>query len=247
MAINIISDITVTIYAKKQDSQNENLIKQRAEILKELGITSETSGTDDFWLFYERYDFPKDEYARIKSVTDKYSNYSIGQVNVSMDCLFDYEEKGSITLSSNVRVSDPCYDMDTWCAGSLENVLPGTYNCFYQRTGEGRVAAIKAVHEEYDPTEYEPMEIQNIDVGVDSGECGIYDEDYFAKNCKDEEWYQSTFVPGDAILLDNKAFISSSGYGDGSYICKVARRKSDGYIVSIGIIFISFDEDEEES
>lgn len=250
MAINIISDITVTIYAKKleQDSQNENLIKQRAEILKELGITNEPAGADDFWLFYERYSFPKENHDQIKIIVDKYhpSIYSNDKVKIDMDYLYDYDEKGTITLSSKVRVSDPCYDMDTWCAGTLEDVLPGTFKCFYQRTGEGRVASIKVVHQDYDPVEYEPNEISDIDVGVDSGMCGIYDNDYFSNHCNDEDWYDSICDIRDAESFDKTAFVSSSGYGDGSYVCKVARRKSDGCIVSIGITFISFDEDEEE-
>ncbi|EGC04023.1 DUF4241 domain-containing protein [Ruminococcus albus] len=184
----------------------------------------------------------KEEHDRIKAITDKYSTEP---VHVEMNCLYDYVKRGTITLDTRVRVSDPCYDMGTWCAGSLENVLPGTYNCFCQNTGEGRVAAIKVVHEKYAPEEYEPDELQNIDVGVDSGECGIYDEDYFAKKCKDKEWYESTFVQRGAAPLDDKAFISSSGYGDGSYECFVARNP-EGKIVAIKILFISFEEDEEE-
>lgn len=240
----IISDIFVTVFTKKTENEqlNQNLLKKRAEILEELEIHSEPSGADNFWLFYESYTFPKEEHDRIKAITDKYSTEL---VHVEMNCLYDYVKRGTITLDTRVRVSDPCYDMGTWCAGSLENVLPGTYNCFCQNTGEGRVAAIKVVHEKYDPEEHEPDELQDIDVGVDSGECGIYDEDYFAKNCKDKEWYESTFVRRDAMPLDDKAFISSSGYGDGSYEC-FAARNPEGKIVAIKILFISFEEDEEE-
>ena len=39
------------------------------------------------------------------------------------------EKIGKIKLSDKVRVSDPGYDMDVWCAGTIENVLPGNYLC----------------------------------------------------------------------------------------------------------------------
>ena len=35
--------------------------------------------------------------------------------------------KTTIKLGNKVMVSDPCYGLDTWCQGVLENVLPGNY------------------------------------------------------------------------------------------------------------------------
>lgn len=110
--------------------------------------------------------------------------------------LFEKESIGTIELGDKVRISDPCYDVDTWCAGTLENVLPGKYNCFSQRVDEEdwgiRIASIEIRHRDYD--DVEPTEIQNIDVGVDSGQCGIYDLDYFVEAKEkdeegDDEWY----------------------------------------------------------
>ena len=249
MSERIISDIEVTVFAKETDidSKNQKMIEERNQILTELGFKDypALTGEDDFWLFYERYTFPKEDHDRIKAIVDRHedSRYKNNSVTVSMDCLYAYEEAGSISLNSRVRISDPCYDMETWCAGSLVNVLPGTYRCFYQHTGEGRVAAIKVVHQDYDSTE--PTEIiPDIDVGVDSGMCGIYDEDYFRENCQDENWYERICELNDAETFDDEAFVSSSGYGDGGYDCFVARN-ADGYIVSIGIVYIGFGEDEE--
>ena len=115
-----------------------------------------------------------------------------------MEFKFDLLEKenvGTIELGDKVRVSDPCYDMDTWCAGTLENVLSGIYQCFYQKVDTGdwgnRVASIEVRHENY--LNIDSTELQNIDVGVDSGQAGIYDLDYFAKNREDKDgedaWY----------------------------------------------------------
>lgn len=36
----------------------------------------------------------------------------------------------TIQLSDMVRVTDPCYDMDVWCAGTLKDVLPGGIRLF---------------------------------------------------------------------------------------------------------------------
>ena len=98
--------------------------------------------------------------------------------------LLGMEYIGTIELGDKVRISDPCYQMDVWCAGTLEDVLPGVYNCFMQKADTGdwgiRVASIEVRHRDY--TKIEPMEVTNIDVGVDSGHAGIYDLDYFAEN-----------------------------------------------------------------
>jgi len=116
MSNTVISDISVTIFSKKteDDQLNQNLLKKRAEILEELGIYSEPSGTDNFWLFYESYTFPKEEHDRIKAITDKYSSEP---VHVEMNCLYDYIKRGTITLDTRVRVSDPVM---TWGPGVQE-------------------------------------------------------------------------------------------------------------------------------
>ena len=109
--------------------------------------------------------------------------------------LLDKENVGSIKLGDKVRVSDPCYDVDTWCAGTLENVLPGEYQCFTQRVDMKdwgvRIANTEVRHKNY--LDVEPTELQDIDVGVDSGQCGIYDLEYFIEARKDkhgdDEWY----------------------------------------------------------
>ena len=111
--------------------------------------------------------------------------------------LLEKKEIGEIALFDKVRISDPCYDMDTWCAGTLEDVLPGIYHCFSQKVNTGRwgirVASIEIRHKDYLDTN--PKEIQDIDVGVDSGTCGIYDLEYF-KNIKNnseiyKKWYHN--------------------------------------------------------
>lgn len=161
--------------------------------------------------------------------------------------LLPKEEKGIITLSDAVRVTDPCYDLDTWCAGTIKNVLPGEFKCYSQKTDMGedwgiRVANIEVRHKDYpdvEPTEY----LSDLDVGVDSGQCGLFDDAYFAGFCdndeKKDEFYHNvcnlTYKDGcEADTIDDKGFVSASGNGDGSYACFVGRNE-DGKVVSIKI------------
>lgn len=165
------------------------------------------------------------------------------------------ESRGTIVLGEKVRISDPCYDPDTWCAGTLENVNPGVYNCYvnFKDTGEFgiRVASIIAVHSEFDNENFKNPEIvTNIDVGVDSGQCGIYDLEYFKRNQPDGEWYDRVYYQAshknnkfDAGTVDGKCFVSASGFGDGSYNCFV-KYNDDGQIVFIEIRYLE-EEDEE--
>lgn len=109
------------------------------------------------------------------------------------------ENKGTIKLNSKIMVSDPCYGLNTWCQGIVENVLPGTYDCFVEYSDEGdwgtRVSAIEVRNAYYDgPRDFYP---EDFEVGVDSGQAGIFDYEYYEKyhsDCKeryhvDDNWY----------------------------------------------------------
>lgn len=109
-------------------------------------------------------------------------------------------EKGrDIELGEKVVVSDPCYDLETWCNGTLEKVKPGTWhtkaeNLNINNWGE-RCSALIAWHESVGEPDDEDYEKTNIHVGVDSGQAGIYDYNHFAyiKDDKEreEQWYDS--------------------------------------------------------
>lgn len=166
--------------------------------------------------------------------------------------------KTTIRLGNKVMVSDPCYGLGTWCQGVLKDVLPGNYNCKVEYSDEGmwgiRVAAIEVRHQDYD--NFIPMDMENFDVGVDSGQAGIFDYDYYAKyhdSCDvrphvDDDWYDRvgdiTLSRDSAGTIDGFGFVSSSGFGDGGYGCWTAREKN-GYIVAIRVEFITEDEEDE--
>ena len=173
----------------------------------------------------------------------------------------------TITLGTNVRVSDPCYDDDVWCKTKLTNVLPGTYNVDVEKSDQGswgnRVSILQAVH-----TDYVGKNLiwdDSGSIGVDSGQAGIFCESSYRNDGIDIKTPGTDFVlpyndkPGDAwyekmckfTLCDNQwgsyetGVVSSTGFGDGMYPVDIARDKS-GYIVGIKIIFIADDEEEED-
>lgn len=105
----------------------------------------------------------------------------------------------TITFGNKVMVSDPCYGLNTWCQGVLENVLPGDYRCNIEYSDEKdwgmRVSAIEVVHQDYErPDAFQP---ETFEVGVDSGQAGIFDYDYYTKyhtdgtdmDNLDDDWY----------------------------------------------------------
>lgn len=111
------------------------------------------------------------------------------------------QNKGNILLKDKAIVSDPCYGLNTWCQGIVENVLPGKYECFLTTVDEGefgiRVAAIEVTHKDYVDKDliYTP---EKFEVGVDSGQAGIFDYDYYTKYHTDtnerphvdDDWYR---------------------------------------------------------
>lgn len=113
------------------------------------------------------------------------------------DFFSEPEQGPDITLGDMVMVTDPCYDLDTWCNGTLENVKPGTWHtetqyCDINGWGE-RCASILIWHENVPkPTEFAHTDIV---VGVDSGQAGIVDYTHFKKIKEDENqadrWYDS--------------------------------------------------------
>lgn len=154
----------------------------------------------------------------------------------------------TIELGNEVIVSDPCYTRGTWCSGTINGVKPGTYRTSLEYMDD-RVSELKVIHES--KNDYRAKwEIQDFEVGVDSGQAGVFDssiyphgetgdsEDlntFYGKCCQATRYNQGGSVAG-------KGFVSSSGWGDGGYQCYVAKDKN-GSIYGIRIIYI-YDEEE---
>ena len=191
------------------------------------------------------------------------------------------EEIGTFEVKGDqLRVSDPCYERDTWCAGVIKKVLPGKWNAMVEMWSNDkthgwgeRVAVLRVEHEDYTGrllNKQMTYEDSGIDVGVDSGQCGIYDESRYQLDGKGEygedgTWYgeackcthgkedefgrplkgEPYFTAGILNLYGGPlGVVSSSGYGDGSYSCEV-ERDPDGNAVAVTVTFLDDEEDEE--
>ena len=217
--------------------------------------------------------------------------------------------------SGTLRVTDPCYEVGTWCAGTLDKVKTGQWQAqvgYFQdpheiayltrRKSEDRARTLASYQEgaktlvstgqhtkaEVDSmiatvmamfdAEQEPYlgrvafihigcgdltEIgsavndwkrANIDVGVDSGQVGFFDERLYPLNpVAIGSTLESFYEPICELTGSDEQFgvlafgvVSSSGYGDGSYDCFTVRN-AEGLLVEAVIIFISGDEDEENN
>lgn len=146
------------------------------------------------------------------------------------------EKLGDMAISSGVvRISDPCYDKDTWCAGTIKNVKTGVWKTSTVLSDEGewgvRNAVLMAHHSDHPAVSTSlSWKKKRIDVGVDSGQAGIFDDAYYKGGEDDygeDGWYDDNCnislnaKHSAGVLPDNMGVVSSSGYGDGSYDCYV--------------------------
>ena len=143
--------------------------------------------------------------------------------------------------SGALRITDPCYDLDTWCAGTLTQAMNGSWNAYVLISDEGdwgkRVAVLVATHKSVGDdfpdiiNHYGYRDLSgkwnrtDIDVGVDSGQAGIFDLEKFPGKDDEEkqEWYQEccnvTLSRVHHAGTIEGGVVSSSGIGDGSYRC----------------------------
>lgn len=193
---------------------------------------------------------------------------------------------GSFKINSGeMIIGDPCYSPHVWCLGYANNVSNGYWESKVfiadnSVTGWGdRSTALFAFNKKYfkDNFGYDDIAVEHFmnvayedyfgldveikELGVDSGQAGIYDSRHYIKmheeDKKKEElsgrierdttWYWSQNAEitlsriGAGINPDGMGCVSSSGYGDGTYDYYVYRNKN-GYVVAILIIFIREDE-----
>ena len=157
----------------------------------------------------------------------------------------DAEYVGQFNVQSgNLRVTDPCYKKDTWCAGVISDVKNGIWEAHIKM--EDRVAELITYHKDISASTLRKskwME-QGIDVGVDSGQCGIFDDNLYPEGETGEygdnvSFYDKcckmTTESHDAGVLDF-GVVSRSGYGDGSYVCYTLEDVNG--VVGVKIVFI---------
>ncbi len=177
--------------------------------------------------------------------------------------MFDIIGEFDVT-SGKLRISDPCYDVDTWCAGEVE-AANGRWTASVERTDEGvwgtRIARLLVTHVDCPvPAGYD-WQLLSIEVGVDSGQAGVFDAAHYRDDSlaeqfpvsdplvPEEPWYSlccnRTLGEESAGVIPFGA-VASSGYGDGAYQA-LALRDSDGRIMGVMIVFITEEEQEEDT
>ncbi len=158
---------------------------------------------------------------------------------------------GTITVSDKVRVTDPCYKINTWCAYTIENMKAGNYIAKAYVVDHGtwgkRVAELVISREGIrDVLSFEKVE--EADIGVDSGMAGFFDYHMFEKESSKTSFRNRWLSIDDnkdgkfGGIIDNYGAVSSAGYGDGSYELYAAYE--DGKIIAAKIVFIRDNEEE---
>lgn len=93
--------------------------------------------------------------------------------------------------SDQLVVSDPCYNLGTWCIGILKNPKKGKWFASVEKSNEGdwgsRIAELFACHEEFEVNSqwnYFLFDKCDFEIGVDSGQAGIFEKrrcSYYSK------------------------------------------------------------------
>lgn len=120
--------------------------------------------------------------------------------------------------------SDPCYPKAAWCAGEIDNAMPGKWKARVLHTDDGVVAALLVHHEAYDTTALENAEAVLADgnFGVDSAQFGFFDSVKYPAEGFSGDAYEiicdmTRCEGGGFDVVENFGVVAASGYGEGSY------------------------------
>lgn len=148
-----------------------------------------------------------------------------------------------IELGNEVYLTDPCYDITTWCQQLLKNVKSGKWVVDYEYNEE---VILSIAHEDYGMTifsEYDEV-VDSIVLGVDSGTIGIFDkryyENYHYANSINNGWYVKNICDFTHTLrrgvniTDGKGVWANTSCGDGEFIAEIYMK--NGEVCGIKII-----------
>jgi hypothetical protein len=156
------------------------------------------------------------------------------------------EYLGQFKISSGkLRVSDPCYDRNAWLTGVLDDIKNGTWEAFIKLDITGtRVAELIAFHKDI-PSKFiknDRWDEQDLEIGVDSGQCGIFDDNHYPDekgNANQTNSFYGTccqLVKNDFGGVLDFGAVSSSGLGDGTYLCYTMEDHNG--IIAVKVAFI---------
>lgn len=158
----------------------------------------------------------------------------------SVTSVEDINYEGTFKVrSGKIRVSDPCYDIDselgaefpvkngTWHSGI---VLDDLGEFWGTRPSELHIwhSTKKSVPDEY--------ELLSSRIGVDTGTCGFFDKEFYQN---DEDFYDEVHATEEYTSLMKGGISCLSGLGDGLYDLFVYKNKT-GLVTSAKLIFLPY-------
>ncbi|WP_308856734.1 DUF4241 domain-containing protein [uncultured Oscillibacter sp.] len=161
---------------------------------------------------------------------------------------------GSFETTRDVLiVSDPCYKLGTWCMGQVSDAKPGLWNASIGVADMGewgrRIAYLAAFHHEAPDIKTLKLNEAKFEVGVDSGQAGIFDFDHYQDQSVipdqslsefGDPWY--THCCHQTLNTEHHAgvipfgVVASSGFGDGAYICRYYTSQSEHTPITWGVV-----------
>lgn len=172
---------------------------------------------------------------------------------------------GSFELSQpTLRISDPCYEVGTWCADTTE-ALPGTYDAYvFSKFDDGwnqihRPGLLAIFHESVPESQRDIEMFRTLPVicnaGVDSGQCGFYDDAKYPRDREELEYDDTKFygrccnltleTNDGGGIIDGMGVVSMTFIGDGGYPC-YALKNEEGLVIAACLDYSwHFSEDEE--
>ena len=165
--------------------------------------------------------------------------------------------------SGKIHITDPCYDTKTWCGIYDQTAKKGAWIGDVTKDGS-TIMELIVHHEDHLPTG--EWSVLPGEVGVDSGQAGVFDAKIYPKgenngeadnsktfygrccretcDCFDKEHQEKKRELGLESgygVVDGHGFVSRTAYGDGGY--RAYAQYGDGVVVAVKIVY---DSDEEE-
>jgi len=166
--------------------------------------------------------------------------------------------------SGKIHITDPCYDTDTWCGIYNQTAKKGTWIGKIV-SKEYEVDELIVHHKDHPPTN--DWRLLPGEVGVDSGQAGVFDANIYPKGGNNGEADDNTTFYGKCCretcngfdkehqakkkemglaeshgVVDGQGFVSHTAWGDGSY--NAYAQYSGGVVVAVKIDYVG-EEDEQ--
>lgn len=142
--------------------------------------------------------------------------------------------------SGTCFVTDPLYDVGTWCQRKLENVKKGIWfvHLIIQKEANKKMYIEKMIAQYSNLVSRKETDKIQFEIGLDNGQAGIFDCKYY-KN-KNKKWYEkcrNITVSSKQAGIIPFGVVSYVSALDGYFKCE-AIYNQDGEIVEISIDFI---------